>query len=182
MDDFLDVYLENIFEYNEEDIEQYVNVSAGIVIKLFDGIPHVLLIQRSSQDFFPLYYEVPRGKCDKGKNGKEEKLKPCLKREVKEETNLDVKPVKLIDHFSYYVKRDKRKSTQYNFLCFMKDPDQPVKLSKEHQDYKWVKSLGEVELMVLPEIRNAISKVLNSSQKVVNYNLKDYSEQIIEET
>lgn len=175
---FLDIYLENIFDYDERNVEIYRNVSGGVILKLFDGIPHVLLIQRSKDDHFPLYWEIPRGKCDKGEN---EKLKPCLKREVKEETGLDVKPIKLIDRFSYYTKDERRKSTQYNYLCFMKNPNQEVKISKEHQNYKWVKSLGEVELMVLPEIRNSISKVLKAGQKMVNYNLKDDSEQIIEE-
>lgn len=178
----IDVYLENLFGYKEEDIEKYVDVSGGVIIKLIDNIPHVLLIQRASDDHFPLYWEIPRGRCDKGKNGKPEKPKPCLRREVKEEVGLDVRPVYLIDKFSYYVKDEKRKSTQSNFLCIMKNKNQEVRLSKEHQDYKWVKSMGEVELLVLPEIRNTISKVLNVNKSLINYSLKSDGEQIIEET
>lgn len=179
--DYLDVYLESMFDYKEEDVEVYVDVGAGIILKNMDGIPHVLVIQRSSDDHWPNYYEIPRGKCDNGTDKKPEKVKPCIRREIKEEVGLNVKPIYLIDKFSYYVKKDKRKSTQFNYLCVMKDPNQPVKLSHEHQDYKWVKSMGEVELLLLPELKKTISKVLNSAQNLVNYNLDSGEEQIIEE-
>ena len=42
-------------------------------------------------------------------------------------------------------------------------------MSKEHQDYKWVQSVGEVELMVPSEMKKTISKVLNKDEKIVNY-------------
>lgn len=173
MKNYLDIYLENMFN-NEPEVKEFVKVSGGIILKEIDGFPHILLIQRSSDDHWPLYWEIPRGKCDQGNN---ERLNHCLKREIKEETGLDVKPVKFVDSFSYYVPKDKRKSKQYNFLCVLKDVNQPVKLSKEHQDYKWIKSLGEIKLMVAPpEINSTLTKVLNASEKVV-----DYGNEIIEE-
>ncbi len=178
MSDIIDLYLEGLFDYKEQDIKTYVNVACGIIVKRIDDIPHILLIQRAADDHWPLFYEPPRGKCDKTPT---EKLKPCLKREVKEEVGLDVLPIKIIDSFSYYVSKEKRKSTQYNFLCVLKDQNQPVVLSKEHQDYKWIKSLGEVELLCLPEMRTTISKVLTSDQSLVNYDLGYDEEKIIEE-
>lgn len=178
MSNFLDTYLENLFNYDERNVEKYVDVSGGVIVKLIDNIPHVLVIQRSEDDHWPLYWEIPRGKCDKNPN---EKLKPCLKREVKEEVGLDVKPIRKIDSFSYIADEGKRKSTQYNFLCLLVDKNQDVILSKEHQDYKWIKSLGEIELLVLPELRDTISKVLSSKSKLVTYDDTDNDDKMIEE-
>ncbi len=159
-----------------------MNVSCGIIKKDIDNIPHILLIQRSRDDHWPLHFEPPRGKCDRGKN---ESLKHCLIREVKEETGLDVKPIMLIDKFKYINKEKNRISTQYNFLCSMVNPNQKVKLSKEHMSYKWISSVGEAELMLLPETKKTISKVLNKkkisneSNKLSYKIVENYLERII---
>jgi bis(5'-nucleosidyl)-tetraphosphatase len=154
MSKLLTSYLEQI--YNTDYVKEKVNVSAGIIFKEQRGEkPALLLIQRDENDHWPLFWEIPRGKCD---NGNSEKLVPCLKREIKEETGLDVIPLKFIDKFQYTADKGKRLSTQHNFLCKMKNPDQPVKLSKEHQDYKWITTLGEAELLVLPDMKKSIAK------------------------
>lgn len=157
-----------------------VNVAGAIIIKIGEeDKPMVLLIQRSADDHWPLYWEIPRGKCDKGDDTN---ITRCLKREVKEETGLDISPVKFIEKFQYVADNGKRLSTQYNFLCIMKNENQEVKLSKEHSNFKWIYSVGEAELMVNPELKKAIAKAFNYHDQIVNYDMENEVEQKIEES
>jgi len=159
-------YLEFLMD-KYKNVKRKINVAGGVIIKKSEtGDDILLLIQRSSDDNYPLFFEFPRGKCDKGDKNR---LTDCLKREVKEETGLDVIPIKFIDKFTYIADEGERESTQYNYLCKLKDPNQEVKLSKEHQDYKWVSSVGEVELLCQPEIKKTISRVFNTEMKTVIY-------------
>lgn len=167
----LKTYLENIND--EKNIKTKMNVAAAVIMKKGEnGEQLVLMIQRAADDHWPLHWEIPRGKCDDGPN---EKLSHCLKREIKEETGLDIIPTKFIDKFSYLADNGTRQSIQYNFLCRLKDPNQKVKLSNEHQEYKWVSSVGEVELLALPEIKKTISKVLDTDEKIVEYPDNDFT-------
>ena len=164
--DILKNYLEFLYgQENKVKIDMKV-ASAVIMKKGINGEKLILLIQRAKEDHFPNHWETPRGKCDKGKD---EKLIHCLKREIKEETGLDIIPIKFIDKFQYLADKGTRRSTQYNFLCKMKNPDQEVKLSKEHQDHKWISSVGEAELLVLPEIKKTLVKVLNLDSRIIEY-------------
>lgn len=151
---------------NSNNIEQFkkMNVSAGVIYKRKNN--SVLLIRRSPTDHWPLHYEFPRGKCDKPLG---ESLIHCLKREVKEETSLVVFPINYLGSFSYISKKYKTRSTQHNFLCYMKDESQEIKLSKEHDKYMWVDSLGLAQLLVLPESYRILSKILNVKSKIIDY-------------
>jgi 8-oxo-dGTP pyrophosphatase MutT (NUDIX family) len=157
-----------------------VNVAGAIIIKMGDeDKPMVLLIQRAPDDHWPHFWEIPRGKCDRGDD---DNISKCLKREVKEETGLDIYPIQFVEKFQYVADQGKRLSTQYNFLCLMKNEDQEVKLSKEHSNFKWVYSVGEVELMVNPELKRAIAKAFNYHEQIVNYDMENEVEQKIEES
>ena len=155
-----------------------VNVTGAIIMKMGEeGKPMVLLIQRSGDDHWPLFWEIPRGGCNKG-----EEISKCLKREIKEETGLDIYPIKFVEKFQYVADHGKRLSTQYTFLCLMKNEKQEVKLSKEHSNYKWIYSVGEAELMVNPELKKAIAKAFNYHEQIVNYDLDNEVMQKIEES
>jgi len=143
--------------------EVFMKAAAGIIFKEKDDRRFILLIQRAADDHWPLHYEFPRGKCDKPIG---EDVIKCLKREVKEETGLDVSPVKYIDKFTYLADGGKRKTTCYNFLCKMDNSDQKIKLSKEHDDYKWIGEVGEAGLLVMPEQRESIEKALNVDRSI----------------
>ena len=152
---------------DEKKITKFINVSAGVIIKKGENDENlILLIQRAADDHWPLHWEFPRGKCD---HGPSEDLKHCLKREVKEESGLDIIPIKLIDTFDYIADKGTRKSTCYNFLCRMKDENQKVKLSKEHDNFRWIQSMGEVELMVFADQKKTLSKALNTDKQIVSY-------------
>jgi len=149
----------------EEKPKEIMPVASAIIIKKDseDGdLDKLLLIQRDKDDHFPLMWEVPRGKCDQPN----ESLIDCLKRETKEETGLDIIPIRYVGKFSYYSVKRKRESIQYNFLCKLKYDNQPVKLSHEHQNYKWVPSMGIVQLNVMPELSKIISSVFNKDIKI----------------
>jgi len=149
---------------DKKNVKTYMIAAAGVIMKEGDnGEKMILLIQRAKKDRWPLHYEFPRGKCDKSPN---EKILDCLKREVKEETGLDVIPIKFIDKFKYLAEKGTRLTTCYNYLCKMKDEDQKVKLSDEHDDFKWIKEVGEAELMALPDQKTTIEKVLNTERSI----------------
>jgi len=146
----------------EKEIKVIMKAAGGIV---FRRDPNerisILLIKRSPDDHFPNFFEFPRGKCDK----KGENIIQCLKREVKEETDLDITPVGLIDTFEYLADEGERKTICFNFLVSMNDKNQEIKLSKEHSEYRWVSTMGEIENLCFPDQTRAISKVLNSDYK-----------------
>ena len=154
-------------------VKTKMNVAGGVIVKVGDkGEYSILLIRRDPDDHWPLHREFPRGKCDKGPN---EKIIPCLKREVKEETGLDVIPLKFIDKFSYLADKGTRLSTQYNFICKMKDQDQKIKLSNEHDDYNWITTFGQAELSTMPEMKKTLAKAFDMLNKngIVDYSLND---------
>lgn len=151
---------------DEDKVETIVKVAAGIIMKEDEnGTKMVLLIQRAADDHWPLHFEFPRGKCDKSPN---EKIIPCLKREIKEETGLDIIPVEFLGKFEYIADQGKRKSICYNYLCEMKNPDQKVKLSHEHGTYKWITQVGEAELLVHPDQKRYIQQVLSTENPIVS--------------
>ena len=158
---------------DDQKVETVMNVAAAVIYKVDENdTRQVLLIQRATDDHWPNHWEFPRGKCDKGKN---ESVISCCKREVKEETGLDIKVVALIDKFEYLADGGKRKSICHNFLCELKNPDQKIKLSKEHQDFHWITEIGEVELMVLPDQKKALEKVLNKDRAISSTPENDFT-------
>lgn len=151
---------------DEEKVEQVVNVAAGVIVKEDEnGNPMVLLIQRAKDDHWPLHYEFPRGKCDKGDK---DEPRDCALREIKEETGLDVVVEAFLGKFVYYAMAGKRKSICYNYLCRLKNKNQKVKLSHEHQKYKWISQAGQAELLVHPDQKRYIDKVLSTENPIKN--------------
>ena len=160
-------YLEAIMMNDDKKVKNIIPVSAGVILKIGEnGEKLLLLIQRAKDDHFPNHWEFPRGRCDKPMG---ESLIHCLKREVKEETGLDVTPIKEIDTFEYLADKGTRKSICHNFLCKLKNPNQKVKLSHEHQNFKWIQSVGEAEMLVLPDQKKSIDKAFNTDLQIVSY-------------
>jgi 8-oxo-dGTP pyrophosphatase MutT (NUDIX family) len=148
-------------------VKTKMDAAAGVIVKEGDnGERLLLMIQRASDDHWPNHWEFPRGKCDKGGSPMGENTLKCCKREIKEETGLDVIPMYKIDEFQYLADNGTRLTTCYNFLCKMKDPNQKVKLSNEHKRYKWIQSVGEVELLALPDQKRTIKKILNRKESI----------------
>ena len=147
-----------------KDVVKKTRVAGGIIIKTENDLDKLLVIRRSKTDTWSGTWEFPRGHA-KGN----ETLSQALRREVKEESGLDIVPVKYIGKFSYIAEQGTRETTQYNFLCKLKNPNQEVKLSSEHDDFRWISSMGEVELMIPSEMKKVISRVFNTEERIVIY-------------
>lgn len=158
---------------DEDKVETVMNVAAGIVVKEDEnGNPMVLLIQRAADDHWPLHFEFPRGKCDKGPN---EKPRPCAIREIKEETGLDVVIDEFIGKFEYLADAGKRKSICYNYTCKMKNPEQKIKLSHEHRTFKWITQMGEAEMMVHQDQKRFLEKILSVDNPIISTPENDFT-------
>ena len=141
------------------------------LVKREEQLKEELLIQRAKKDHWPLFWEFPRGHVEHG-----ESIIKGLKREVKEEVGLDVEVIKYIGKFKY--SSDEKETTQYNYLCEMKNPNQRVKISFEHDDYRWVQTFGECELLIPSEMKKIVARVFNVDTQIVNYPERD--EEILE--
>ena len=149
---------ELLVSYNK-DVEKEIDVAGAVIyrINLEEKIPEILMIKRAPDDNWPNVFEFPRGKCDRGPK---EKIIDCLKREVREETGLKFKVISYLNKYTYVADKGKRRSTQYNYLCELDPPDQEVQLSKEHSEYKWITSKGQVDLLAFAEIENTLNLAL----------------------
>jgi len=158
---------------DDEKIKTRTVAAAGIIFRKDDGGQlQVLVIARSPDDHWPLFFEFPRGGCDKPVG---ENKRHCLKREVKEETGIDIEPVKFLGTTEYLADDGARLTTCYNYLCKMKDPKQPVKLSKEHHDFMWISQAGQAELMLMPDQAKMMLQVLSQDNPIYNVPENDFT-------
>jgi len=149
----------------KDKIKVIMPASAAVIYKIQDNQKWILIIQRSASDHWALMWEYPRGKCDR----KGETILDCLRREVKEETGLDVKVEKFLTMFTYVADKETRFTRCYNYLCQLLDPKQEVRLSKEHQDFRWINTIGEAELLLHPDQKRVVAQILNPEKSIVNY-------------
>jgi len=90
----------------------------------------LLLVKRATDDVMkPSVWEIPGGRLSLGEDPKE-----GLKREVKEETGIDIEVLHPIN-VRHFVRSDKQTITMLIFLC--RAEDREVKLSEEHSDFVW---------------------------------------------
>ena len=105
----------------------------GLAVKSFivNDKNELLLVKRHDNEIqCPGAWEIPGGRLELGEDPFE-----ALKRETKEETNLDIEiqnPLR-VHHFE---RDDGQRITMISFLCRPKSNS--VVLSEEHTDYKWI--------------------------------------------
>jgi ADP-ribose pyrophosphatase YjhB (NUDIX family) len=170
---FLKHIEEILLHDDDQNIYKKRIAAAGVVYKEDEnGEKLVLLIQRAKDDHWPLHWEYPRGGCDKPIGESPEK---CVIRETKEECGLDVIVEDFLGTFEYITKGGNQKTICYNYLCKAKNPNQKVVLKKnpqtgilEHESYKWISQIGEAELLVFPDQRKMLEKVLNVENPISN--------------
>ncbi|KKQ77251.1 hypothetical protein A2715_00090 [Candidatus Woesebacteria bacterium RIFCSPHIGHO2_01_FULL_39_32] len=106
-------------------------VLAAIV---FNKEEKVLVLQRNTdEEVFPNMWELPSGK----REPLEDSLQ-SLKREVLEETNIDIDVILAFSTFDYQIEKptEIRDTTQINFLTKAKGEN--IKISGEHQNFTWI--------------------------------------------
>lgn len=122
---------------------EIIRVVCGFII----NEDKVLIAQRSDKDNYGKW-EFPGGKIKKG-----EKIFSSIKREIKEELNLEITPLKEVHRYSHL-------SFLLIFIeCNCSNP-KSVKLT-EHLNYKWVKLNQLLEFDLLEGDRNFVLDFAN---------------------
>ena len=141
----------NFYDYlvGKAEIDDVVKIVVGAVI--IDEHGRILLVKRKLSDFMGGIYEIPSGNVELG-----EGIPHALSREIKEETNLDLrKVVSLVDWFDYQ-SRCRKKSRQFNFVVSVECCSAQILLS-EHEEYKWA-HYSDIENLsdITSELRNTL--------------------------
>lgn len=134
---------------------QQVTVSGFIL----NGKGEVLMVKRSMEDkFLPGLWELPGGGTAVA-----EHPHIGLKRELEEETGLQVEVIKPISVDDYFMEKQDEKihRVEIFFLCKLVPKKQEVLLSHEHSEYVW---LGKDEMKHL-DITDYMQKALNEGWK-----------------
>lgn len=103
-----------------------INVTCAIIEK--DGF--VLVTQRSEQMSLPLKWEFPGGKIER-----EESTEDCLKREIKEELNIEINIIAPLEPNSHAYPNGKL----IRLIPFICEYNSGTLYLAEHADYKWLK-------------------------------------------
>ena len=121
----------------------------------------VLIMSRKLDDFMGGIDELPSGNMEKG-----EDIFTALKREVKEETNLDLKDVVCFINSFDYISGSGKKARQYNFAITVEKEDD-IKLT-EHDAYKWETIQDAME-------NSKITDEVKECLEIYNFNVKPKS-------
>lgn len=94
----------------------------------------LLIIKRSKDNVQkPCIWEVPGGRLDPD----EDHIKG-LKREIKEETGLNIEVIKPLT-IRKFTREDNQRIELTNFLCKLSNPlNNNIKLSHEHTNFEWI--------------------------------------------
>lgn len=112
----------------------------GVCAQIINDKREVLLVQRSTSDWCAGVWEMPGG----GKENDED-ITDCLRREVQEETGLEIiSEPKLIGYFDF---RHSENATIKRKFCFqISSTSGTIKLSPDHSEHKYF-SLAEIQAM-----------------------------------
>ena len=130
-------------------VEKYQKITVGgLLVK--DN--KVLVVRRSSAEpYLTGYYELPGGKVDFGDHPKE-----SLEREFMEEVNLKIIALYPYRVFTYVSDKGNRHTVELVYFVKIDDDVKNIKLSEEHDDFKWI-SVDEVNtLQISDEIKTNI--------------------------
>ena len=131
-----------------------------VVNALIKNKDKFLVIKRkASSKIHPGLWMFPGGKVEE-----EEDIISALKREVKEETNLDITILKKLSDFEY--PRPDGNITLGQ--CFLASADSTkVKINEELEDYTWITKEDFKNYSHLPELDNEINKAFSLLPKSI---------------
>lgn len=134
---------------------QQVISACAVIWHEFDGVKKAFLPKRAdTKKFLPGVFEVPGGHIDFG-----EDLVEGLKREIKEEFNMDINVGEPFGAFTYMNDVKGSHSVQVDFLATFAEPLENIKLEPEdHSDFKWVTidEVREIDTITPESKRNTI--------------------------
>ena len=136
--------------------KDYIGVGCGAFILNEDG---KVLLQKRNKEPEKGYWSIPGGKLEWM-----ETFEEAVKREIKEECDIDIKIEKLLGIYDHIVKNENQHWVSPSFLCKITNGEPKIMEPTKHTDMKWF-SLNE-----LPE------KLTITTQNAVRH-YKDYSKQ-----
>lgn len=125
-------------------------VLAGVVL---DNNKILIIKRNKNEKTYPKIWELPSGKREVL-----ESSEAALKREIKEETSLDIEIIKLISVFDYVIEKENEfiDSTQINFL--VKAINNHVVLSEEHEEFAWINKNDISDYEITDKTKNVINE------------------------
>ena len=147
------------------------NVVGAIIINV-DG--EILIMSRKSDDFMGGIDELPSGNMEHG-----EDIITALTREVKEETNCDMKEIIYYINSFDYKSTSGKSARQYNFAIRVEQTDNII--LTEHDAYLW-QTVDEIIVnpKITNEVKETIKKYIEIKEEKVNPRLKQYIQNVIE--
>jgi 8-oxo-dGTP pyrophosphatase MutT (NUDIX family) len=146
--------------YNDPNAPQANSIVVAVTAFVQDDHGRLLMIRRTDNDL----YSIPGGAQDVG-----ETIGHTVKREVKEETGIDVEPIEIIgiysdpDHIIAYSDGEVR---QQFSICFRAHPTtDEVRTSTESSEVKWVDKDELGRLNIHPSIQLRIEHGFSRSEK-----------------
>lgn len=117
----------------------------------------IFIARRKKNDFMGGYYEIPGGNAELG-----ETIYDTLVREIKEETNLDIKRVISYVNYFDYVSDSGKKSRQFNFAVEVESLNNII--LTEHDYYEWIK-IDDLEK--IDKMSNEVKEVLLTYKSIL---------------
>ncbi|MXP50269.1 NUDIX domain-containing protein [Pantoea sp. Eser] len=109
-----------------DSMDKYDRIVVGGIISVAGNDDRVLFLKRSKHEFMPDSWEIPSGGIEEG-----ESMLQALKREINEETNLEVFDVgDFVSAVDYLAKDNKCLQLNFRVRC-----SGDVQLSDEHSEY-----------------------------------------------
>jgi len=130
---------------------EHIVVVTGIV-KFKDKI--LLLKRNSKREVHPNKWSFPGGKVEAGEN-----LFQTLKREIKEETNLEIEDYKKYVSDYTFVRPDGESTIGFCFL--VKSLTDQVKINKEFSDFAWVSPSEIDKFDIIPYLEEEVRKAFS---------------------
>ena len=128
-------------------INHYMKKGVNIVITNNQG--KILILERSSSEFnYPNFWDLPGGKVEN-----DETLQEAVKREVKEESGLDIEQEQ--NYFYVHHCQDKEVDI-YGFKANLISGD--VIISEEHTKFRWISENEWKNLKYTPSVRATIEE------------------------
>lgn len=124
----------------------------------------ILILKRIDVEVYKGYWDVPGGKVEKG-----DTLFQALKREVKEETNLEVNTIILTLSSSLFKGMLANTAYVYRNIYLVKAAGN-LKLSKEHSEYSWIKPEALIDFQ-FPEDEDLQMVIKKLPEKIKNLDL-----------
>ena len=139
--------------------ERNINNQLKIVV---GGLIHqnqkILICQRKEEDDHPLKWEFPGGKLKDNENNEE-----ALRRELKEELNLEIVEMSFFDEYLYEYKKLSKKLKLIFFQIFKFEGQIQ---NKVHQQLKWIDISNLSDYDFLEGDLKIINKLINNDSSI----------------